>query len=94
MDTSPTDPMPEESSEVVPRGRWTTWLRAAPWIASAVLLGSVFYKAWIGDDAAITARVIDNLLHGYGLRWNVDERVQAFTHPRRAASRPSRSRSH
>jgi arabinofuranosyltransferase len=80
MDPPPTDPRPEES-EVTPRGPWTTWLHAAPWIASAVLLGSVFYKAWVGDDATITARVIDNLLHGYGLRWNVDERVQAFTHP-------------
>jgi arabinofuranosyltransferase len=81
MDPSSTDPRPDKSSEGAPSGGWTAWLRAAPWIASAVLLGSVFYKAWVGDDAAITARVIDNLLHGYGLRWNVDERVQAFTHP-------------
>lgn len=36
---------------------------------------------WIGDDAAITFRVIDNFIHGYGLRWNVFERVQAFTNP-------------
>jgi arabinofuranosyltransferase len=70
--------MPEESSEVASSGRWS---RAAPWVVAAVLLGSVMYKAWVGDDAAITVRVIDNLLHGYGLRWNVDERVQAFTHP-------------
>jgi len=37
--------------------------------------------AWIGDDAYFTFRTIDNFIHGFGLRWNVDERVQAFTHP-------------
>jgi len=37
--------------------------------------------AWICDDAYITFRVIDNFWNGYGLRWNVDDRVQAFTHP-------------
>jgi arabinofuranosyltransferase len=38
-------------------------------------------KSWIGEDAFITARVIDNFINGYGLRWNVDERVEVFTHP-------------
>jgi len=36
---------------------------------------------WIGDDAFITLRVVDNWVHGYGLRWNISERVQVFTHP-------------
>lgn len=38
-------------------------------------------NAWVGDDAYITFRTIDNLTAGYGLTWNVDERVQVFTHP-------------
>ncbi|MBU1693981.1 MAG: hypothetical protein KKC51_08455 [Verrucomicrobia bacterium] len=38
-------------------------------------------NAWVCDDAYITFRSIDNFLHGYGLRWNVVERVQSFTHP-------------
>lgn len=38
-------------------------------------------SAWMSDDAYITLRSVDNFVHGYGLRWNVDERVQAFTHP-------------
>jgi hypothetical protein len=33
------------------------------------------------DDAYISFRVADNFVHGYGLRWNVDERVAVFTHP-------------
>lgn len=38
-------------------------------------------SAWVCDDAYITFRVIDNLWNGYGLRWNVIDRVQAYTHP-------------
>ena len=38
-------------------------------------------NAWIGDDAYITFRVIDNFVNGYGLTFNPDERVQAYTHP-------------
>ncbi len=37
--------------------------------------------AWISDDAYITFRVVDNAVNGYGLRWNIDERVQVYTHP-------------
>ncbi len=37
--------------------------------------------AWVSDDAQITLRVVDNFFNGYGLRWNVLERVQAYTHP-------------
>ncbi len=46
-------------------------------VAALILLGT----AWIGDDAFITLRVIDNFVNGYGLRYNVIERVQVFTHP-------------
>lgn len=52
-----------------------------PWLA---LLAFVFLwarTAWIGDDAFITLRTVDNFTQGYGLRWNVAERVQTFTHP-------------
>ncbi len=38
-------------------------------------------EAWLGEDAYITFRTIDNFVNGYGLRWNVDERVQSYTHP-------------
>lgn len=39
----------------------------------------VFKTAWISDDAYITFRVADNFVNGYGLRWNIEERVQVFT---------------
>jgi arabinofuranosyltransferase len=44
---------------------------------SSILIGNL----WLSDDSFITMRVIDNFLHGYGLVWNVGERVQVFTHP-------------
>ena len=36
---------------------------------------------WMGDDAHITFRSVWNFVHGYGLTYNPDERVQAYTHP-------------
>ncbi|HOW97873.1 MAG TPA: hypothetical protein P5567_07465 [Kiritimatiellia bacterium] len=50
--------------------------------AFLLLFAAVFLQnAWVCDDAYITFRSIDNFLHGHGLRWNVAERVQSFTHP-------------
>lgn len=48
---------------------------------SILYLILVLRFGWLGDDAAITFRVVDNFLNGYGLRWNVLERVQSYTHP-------------
>ena len=33
------------------------------------------------EDAYITLRTADNFIHGYGLTWNISERVQSYTHP-------------
>jgi hypothetical protein len=37
--------------------------------------------AWLCDDAAITLRTVLNVTHGFGLTYNIVERVQTFTHP-------------
>ena len=54
-------------------------------VAFGALLALLVYvfvaNAWVVDDAYITFRVVDNVLHGRGLVWNVGERVQAYTHP-------------
>ena len=43
---------------------------------------AVFHTAaWVSDDAYITFRTVDNIVQGHGARWNVGERVQAYTHP-------------
>lgn len=51
------------------------------WCCTAVLAYFVLKVSWVADDAYITLRTVDNFLNGYGLRWNVDERVQVYTHP-------------
>lgn len=51
-------------------------------IALTVLFAIIALKnAWLSDDAYITFRTIDNFLSGYGLTYNIAERVQAYTHP-------------
>lgn len=41
----------------------------------------IIVNAYVVDDAYITFRTIDNFVNGHGLRWNIDERVQVYTHP-------------
>jgi len=47
----------------------------------AIYFGLIVYTAWVSDDAFITFRSIENWVQGYGLVFNVGERVQTFTHP-------------
>src|SRR5262249_5814323 len=58
-------------------------LRRVIWlyVATAFCVLAIGRAAWLSDDAYITLRTIDNVWNGYGLRWNVVERVQAYTHP-------------
>jgi arabinofuranosyltransferase len=46
-----------------------------------VFLVELVRSAWISDDAGITLRTVINFLNGYGPRFNIDERVQGYTHP-------------
>lgn len=41
----------------------------------------VVRTAWLCDDIYITFRTVENFVNGHGLRWNIAERVQAYTHP-------------
>ncbi|HXF61382.1 MAG TPA: hypothetical protein VNK95_07185 [Caldilineaceae bacterium] len=47
----------------------------------ALFATAAIRSAWLSDDAYITLRSVDNLIHGYGPVWNVGERVQSYTHP-------------
>src|ERR1700693_600889 len=53
--------------------------------AHAALIALMFVvivrTAWLSDDAEITLRCVMNFLNGYGPTFNIDERVQAYTHP-------------
>jgi arabinofuranosyltransferase len=50
-------------------------------LATLAVLVALLATAWVGEDALITFRVVDNVASGHGLRWNVGERVQTYTHP-------------
>lgn len=50
-------------------------------VALALYAAVLIRTAWLTDDAYITLRTVDNWVGGYGLRWNVAERVQSYTHP-------------
>ncbi len=52
------------------------WL--LPQLAFLVALPLHFFLI---DDAYITFRTVENFANGFGLTWNVTERVQAYTHP-------------
>lgn len=58
----------------------TVW-RGALVVLFALFAYVLLRTAWLSDDAYITFRTVDNFVNGYGLRWNVAERVQAYTHP-------------
>jgi hypothetical protein len=50
-------------------------------LALAGFLFLIARNSWLSDDAYVTFRTVDNFMYGYGLTWNVDERVQVYTHP-------------
>jgi arabinofuranosyltransferase len=49
--------------------------------AIIIVFSFITYKAWVADDVYLTIRSVDNFVNGYGLRWNILERVQIYTHP-------------
>lgn len=54
------------------------------WVITVTFLVAVYLyisNAWVGDDAYISFRYVDNLIHGHGLRYNPIHRVQGFTNP-------------
>ena len=50
-------------------------------MATITFAAVMLRTAWVSDDAAITLRTVLNVTHGFGLTFNVAERVQTFTHP-------------
>ncbi len=41
----------------------------------------ILKNAWVSDDSYIGFRTVYNFTHGYGLTFNINERVQSFTNP-------------
>src|SRR5512133_1044314 len=51
------------------------------WAAVAFFVLAVTRRGWISDDAFITMRAVDHLVHGRGFVYNAGERVLGFTNP-------------
>ena len=64
------------------RNTWHDKLGNTPLLVAIALYAIVVLRsAWLAEDAFITFRTVDNFIHGYGLTWNVTERVQGYTNP-------------
>jgi len=50
-------------------------------ISASILLTELIRTAFITDDAGITLRSVLNFVNGFGPTFNLNERVQAYTHP-------------
>lgn len=55
--------------------------RLAGAVAAVALVLAAVRLGWASDDAFITIRSVDHLVHGKGFSINVDQRVQSFTSP-------------
>ena len=61
---------------------WTLPSRRQVTVAGSLAFALLVVRtAWLSDDAYITFRTVMNAIDGYGLRWNVADRVQTYTHP-------------
>ncbi len=82
--TDTATPAGGKAAEPSPGGLLRRAERRRPVVLIVLLLLSAVVlvrSAWICDDAYITFRVVDNFWSGHGLRWNVHERVCAYTNP-------------
>ena len=62
-------------------GQLERWLRPVVGILFFFLVLLILKSAWLSEDSYIGWRVVDNFIHGHGLRWNLLDRVQVFTDP-------------
>lgn len=60
----------------------TTKIRASLKLGTLILLFTLhlaLFKGFIVDDAFITFRYVKNWTHGYGLVYNIGERVEGYS---------------
>ncbi len=61
--------------------RWQPLLAVTSLVLALVLGWVLVRSAWLSDDGLITFRTIEHFVSGDGLRFNLAERVQSYTHP-------------
>ncbi|GHO88673.1 hypothetical protein [Dictyobacter formicarum] len=73
--------VPEERKTLLKNTKHVNYTTGVLVGAFILFLFIVLKDAWLSDDAYISLRTVDNWIHGYGLTWNIDERIQTYTHP-------------
>jgi len=58
--------------------RWKFYLTLFFFLAGSLL---ILRNAWVSEDAFITLRHVENFKNGYGPVFNVNERVEGYSHP-------------
>lgn len=71
----------ESVRERLAQGAGDAALRPVALVLFLFLVFLIVRTAWLSEDSYISWRVVDNFTHGYGLRWNILDRVQVFTDP-------------
>ncbi|MEW6482938.1 MAG: hypothetical protein AB1397_08125 [bacterium] len=57
------------------------WPYIIIFIATSLLFYLGYIHRWIADDGFISLRVVKHILLGYGPLYNIDERVEVYSHP-------------
>jgi arabinofuranosyltransferase len=57
------------------------WLRLVPFVLLAMIVARVAWLGTLNEDAFISYRCLENLMHGLGMTWLWDMRSQPYTHP-------------
>ena len=58
--------------------RWIFYITLFFFLAGSAL---ILRSAWVSEDTFITLRHVENFINGYGPVFNVNERVEGYTHP-------------
>ncbi len=58
--------------------RWIFYLTLFFFLAGSLL---ILRNAWVSEDAFITLRHVENFINGFGPVFNVNERVEGYSHP-------------
>ncbi len=66
------------SSSLKHSPRWIFYITLFFFLVGSVL---ILRNAWVSEDTFITLRHVENFINGYGPVFNVNERVEGYTHP-------------
>ena len=58
-----------------------SWQESVPYALLCLLVARVVWLGTLNEDAFVSYRCLENLMHGLGLTWLADLRTQPYSHP-------------